>query len=189
MIKRSLGITLGLILCASAAQASPFLGTSVTGVLNFGGGVTNYFNSSNGFVPAGCQNSGLGSATVTIVDPTVEFCFADGANTDSAQFTDTTITLTDLSVGGGTFWTMTFTDVAFGTAGLEEVSDNFPNGGVTLTRFGNQLIFSQPAFGVGGNFSATYRVNGTIPEPMTLTLFGSGLAALAARRRKKSAKA
>lgn len=132
------------------------LGTNVTGTLNFGGGSTNYFNSSNGFVPAGCNNSGLGSATVTISNPSNEFCFADGANTDNANFTANTLTITDVSVGGGTFYTMTFALAPGLVTSVTETSDNFLNGGVSYSLVGDLLTLSVPAFGSGGSFAASY---------------------------------
>ena len=65
----------GVLVYASTASAGLLLGTSVTGSVEINGLPPNFFNSNFGFVPAVCQNSGLGSTTVTVVDPTAEFCF------------------------------------------------------------------------------------------------------------------
>src|SRR4051812_38668612 len=109
-MKRFFVPILAVTLCALAPAASAGLvGSSVAGFLSFNGGGTNFFNSSNGFVPPGCQNSGLGSTTVTIVNPTPEFCFRDPANTDTANFTDSALTYTDVSAGGGGPQTLRFT--------------------------------------------------------------------------------
>jgi len=178
----------GLLLTAIPSSAAPILlGTQVTGSINFGGPGPNYYNSSNGYVPAGCQNSGLGSPTVTIVDPTTEFCFLDGANRDNAQFTDTTITITDEMFGSGASnWIQVFTDAAFVGLTITELSDNFPNGGVNLAHVGNQLTFTWAGADGAGNFAAVYQTAAAVAEPAPLSLLGVVVAAarLRARRRK-----
>src|SRR5215213_9781498 len=99
---------------ASSPAHALLLGTSVTGSLTFGAGSTNFFNPANGFVPPGFGNSSPGTNTVTIAEPLVEFGFEDGANRDTANFTDNTLTNGDLVKGSGaSSWTMTFSDSAF----------------------------------------------------------------------------
>jgi len=175
----------GLLLAPVCGEAAPLLGTQVTGAINFGGGSTNYYNPANGFVPAGCLNT-AGGTTVTIAEPAVEFCFQDAANRDTANFTDTTITLTDQVFSGAINWTQTFTNVVFLGLTFTEIADNFPTGGVTLVQIGDQLQFTWAGTGTPGTFSATYQVNRVAaPEPASAGLLLMGLAAAAARRYRK----
>ncbi|MES2774678.1 MAG: DUF4394 domain-containing protein [Bacteroidota bacterium] len=141
------------------------LETMVTGNLNFGGNSTNYFNSANGFVPAGCNNSGLGSTTVTITDPNSEFCYLDGANNDVVNFTNNTLTITDVaSTGAGALnFTMTFQLTPGAVGAVSETSDNFPNGGMNASLVGNLLTITMPGFSGPGSYSASYSFTGCVP--------------------------
>ena len=124
---------LAISLCTLADVASAGLvGSSVTGNLSISGG-TNYFDSSNGFVPAGCQNSGISGTTVTVVNPTPEFCFQDGINTDTANFTDNVLTFTDVSSAGSAPVQLTFAFSPGLVLSVSETFDNFLEGGATAT--------------------------------------------------------
>ena len=177
-------ITGCLFLCVLPYQAgaAPLLGTNVTGSLTFGANPNNYFNSSNGFVPAGCANSGLGSTTVTIADPTAEFCFLDTANRDTANFTDTTLTITDVSGGGAAPFAMSFLLAPGVVTSVSELSDNFAGSGLSASLVGNLLTIDwATGAGTGGTFSAVYAFNTTsaVPEPGSLALAGIALGLLA----------
>jgi hypothetical protein len=128
-----------LITCfAGPASAAVLLGSSVTGVLQFNGGGTNFFDPANGFVPVGPLNKTFGP-TVTIGAGT-EFGFADGANAISANFTDTTLTITvnSATASGIALTHFGFTDSAFAGLSFLEQSDNFPAGsGLTASLVGN----------------------------------------------------
>ncbi|MEO7309899.1 MAG: CHRD domain-containing protein [Chitinophagaceae bacterium] len=155
------------------------LGTDVTGSLSFGGG-TNYFNSSNGFVPAGCGNSGTGSTTVTIADPDAEFCFSDGANADNANFTNNTLTITDmaLSAAGASNFSMTFQLAPGQVGGVSKTSDNFPNGGMTSSLSGGLLTVTMPGFSGVGNYSASYSFTNCAPsvaDPVIASVAANGV--------------
>src|SRR4051812_46012784 len=84
------------------ANASPvkadLIGTSVSGVMNINGGSTNFFDPTNGHVPAGFGNSA--SPNNVIIGSGTEFGFSDAANTDTVNFTGTQVTLTDVSEVG-----------------------------------------------------------------------------------------
>ena len=104
-----------LISLSSQAKANGLIGSSVTGSLVFTGLTANYFDPTNGFVPAGYENTA--GTTVTIASPAVEFGFQDAGNTDFTNFSATQFTVEDvLAPGAGgtdTAFTMTFTDTAF----------------------------------------------------------------------------
>ena len=174
---------------APAFASAGVLGTQVTGGMYFGGGGTNYFNSNLGYVPGGCQNSGAGTATVTVVDPDAEFCFADGANVNTAQFNDGTLTVTDMVMSSASNWTMTFAFTPGVVTGIAELSDVFVNGGVNFT-FANDLLTLTWA-GTGSlnqTLSASYALETTsVPEPTPFALLALGMVALAAVRRTRAA--
>lgn len=77
---------------ATAADAA-LLGRQVNGTIQFGANPTNYYDPANGFVPGGFGNSG--GQPVTIAAGT-EFGFQDGANMDTADFSDTQLTIRDV---------------------------------------------------------------------------------------------
>jgi hypothetical protein len=133
------------------------IGTNVSGTMSIPGytGI-NFFNSSNGYVPAGCNNSGLGSTTVAVSNPNNEFCFKDGANADNADFTANTLTLTDVSIAGSVALSYSFQLPPGLVTSVTETSDNFQNGGMNFSLVGNVLTLNQPQFNSGGTFTAVY---------------------------------
>lgn len=192
-------VTAGFSFTASHANAG-LLGSSVTGSLTFGVSPTNYFDPSNGFVPStGYLNSSTAtnSATVTIANPAVEFGFDDGANLDTANFTDNTLTITDTLAGfGAAPFQMKFTDTAFAGLTLSKVSDNFDGSGITASLVGNVLTLNYAGTAVANSptFSASFSLTSgqttvSTPEPGTVIGAGMGLVAVAglARRRRKTA--
>lgn len=174
---------------AASIIASPAFAQSITGTLNFGAlGGTNYFDPANGFVPAGFGNAS--GATVPI-GAGVEFGFQDGANLDTADFTSTSLTISDqtLSTAGNFFMTFTsstsgfFNNAAFASNGF----------GGTLSVTGNTLTFSAPTFNTVATRTAVITfagagavVAGAAPEPAAwaMMLAGFGLAGVAMRRRR-----
>jgi PEP-CTERM motif len=161
-------------------QAAILLGTSVTGTLTFGG--PNGFDPANSLVPSGCLNSSPGNATVVVVNPTVEFCYDDIANLDTAQFTDNSLTITDVMrfTNGTNAWTMTFAFAPGLITGVSEASDNFANGGVTAVLANDILTLSFAGTTGIQTSTAVYNFNTTAtPEPSTAMLGAMGGAVLA----------
>jgi hypothetical protein len=161
------------VLCLSASTLrADAIGTLVTGTLNFNGsGTTNFFDAANGFVPPGFGNSG-GSITVPIGSG-IEFGFSDGANLDTADFTGSTLTITDQSfVGSSTGYTMTFTDPAF--TGFIAVDNEL---GLLYTFSDHTLTLTFPAGNIKGTESSAFEFTSItpIPEPGTLALMATGL--------------
>jgi hypothetical protein len=154
------------LVTVASAQAD-LIGTSVTGQMLISG--TNYFESANGYVPAGYDNSGLGTSTTVTIDSGIEFGFHDGSNTDTADFTGTTLTLQDVSVNNSIGITYIFTDTAF--TGFSLSSNTFPSS-VTATLVGDVLTLNAPAISSSGTYDAVYNLSTTAsaPEPGTVFL-------------------
>ena len=168
-----------LLMVATAmglANASPamadLIGTSVSGVLNSGGGGLNLFDPANGFgfVPAGFGNSAPHGPNNVVIGSEIEFGFFDGANMDTVDFTGTQVTLKDVStMGGADLAVYSFTDTAFAGATISLVSDNFPSS-VTETLVGDVLTLSAPLFQTNGTFQATFNINtAAVPNPIVGT--------------------
>src|SRR5581483_6680129 len=89
-----------VVIAATMACVMPcnadLLGTTVTGSLNFTTLTTNYFDATNGFVPTMGFGNSDGDITVTITDPGIEFAASFPANTDTADFAATQLSLTDV---------------------------------------------------------------------------------------------
>jgi len=166
------------------------VGSQATGTLQFNGGGTNYFDPANGFVPAGFLNKTQG-ATVTVDDPAIDFGFKDGANTDTADITDTQLIITDVSVGGAAPFKMTFNDPAFDDMTL--VSSDFPTFSASLV--GSLFTFNAGEITRPGTYQAVYNVRTAavtgVPEPGSVALLagmgvtGTAVAVSRLRRRRK----
>jgi hypothetical protein len=176
----------GLLMLACSTAHAGLIGSQVTGNLQFDGNPNNYFDPANGFVPAGFLNTA--GTTVTIAEPQIEFGYRDGANQDTANFTDSQLVISDQAFGN--FFDnpvhMTFTDSSF--AGLTLVSSNFP-GGISFSLSGNTITFDWGGGPVSaGTYTAVFNVATPVPEPSTFALFGTviglGLGGLVWRRRQ-----
>ncbi len=181
---------LAFLSCAVPGKAS-LLGTSITGSLQFLGNASNYFDPANGYVPStGYQNSS--GTTVTITEPAIEFGAVFPANTDSANFTATQLTLTDVvnSVGNNGPFTVTFAGTGFLGLSLSKVSDTFTNGGTTATLTGNTLAITWNGGAVNaGTLQATYNLAAAspVPEPSSRVLLLTGVSAAGYLRRRRNA--
>lgn len=169
---------LGLALIAGAASA-----TTITGSINFGGNSTNYYDPTNGSVPAGYSNAS--GPTVTLGSGAT-FGFNDGSNLDTAAFTPTSLVLTDqpLANEGDFNWTQIFTASQPGFFNnLSLTSDTL---GVSYSVSGDTLTVNWPGGEVGpGTLAADFTFSGAVPEPTTWAMLIIGLAMIgfAARRR------
>jgi hypothetical protein len=178
-------------ICITGQHANAgLLGSSVNGQLNFGGNPTNFFDPANGFVPPSFLNAA--GPTVTIAEPAIEFGYMDGANLDTANFTDTQLFISDTvtSSGSNSALTMTFTDPAF--TSVSEVGDNFP-GGLSASLVGDVLTVTWGGGSVtaGQAFTGAFNIGSATvtPEPTSLTLLGMGAVGLLGYgwRRKRTA--
>jgi hypothetical protein len=181
MIRNSLSLATGGLALFFAVPAEA---TDLGGEIYFGGGSTNYFNPANGFVPAGYGNTG--GATGVTIGAGIEFGFQDGVNLDTANFTSTGFTISDISSSGegASTFTMRFTanDSYFSTLSL--VSDTF---GGSFSVVGNQFTYIAPEVtGVVTRTAvfSTVAQGGGVPEPATwaLLLLGFGFACAGMRK-------
>lgn len=172
------------VLCLSAGSLwADGIGTDVTGSLTFNGSSTNYFDAANGFVPPGYGNSS-GSTTVTIGSG-IEFGFSDSVNLNTADFTGSTLTITNevLSPNIAGLLQMIFTDSAF--TGFTLASNDL---GLTYSFTGNTLTIDRAEGEYSGVHSTVFNYTtaaSPVPEPSTIVLLATGLlgAAGAVRRR------
>ena len=113
-------------------------------------------------------------------DPGTEFGFNDGFNTDTANFNDTSLTITDV-VGslGASPSTYTFTDTAFLGETVTQTSNTFPQT-VTETLVGDVLTVDIAETSSAGTKAVTFGFAPTVsaPEPASLPLLVMGLAGL-----------
>jgi len=160
------------------------IGTSVTGSLAFQKLPINFFDPANGGVPAGFGND---SGTTVKIGSETEFGYRDGANLDTANFTGSTLTLSDTGFGEGqSCFEVKFTDIDFKSFSLisNDLGVNFSFAGDTLTvKFdGGDFMGAETAV---LSYASNQTQTGVTPEPATLALLGTGMLAAAGVVRKR----
>lgn len=180
------------MLAASTTANAQLAGNQVNGSLTVNGGSTNFFDPANNFVPAGYGNSA--GLPVTIGSGT-EFALGTPGNLDTADFSDTQLTITDNVLGGTSNapFEMQFTSL---TPGLFEIltldSSNFA--GLTYGLKGDTITIDWTGGAVqqGQIFTAVFNlIPGAVPEPSTWAMMLLGFAAvgMAVRQKRRSSAA
>lgn len=182
-MKRILSIfAVGVLSLSANTVLADGIGTSVTGSLSFKGLPINFFDPANEFVPTGFGNH---AGTKVKIGSGAEFGFRDAFNLDTADFTGSTLTISDTGFAGGQApFEIKFTNTDF--TGFSMISNslgaNFSFAGDTLT-----IKFA------GGDFMGQKTTvlsyapihTGVTPEPGTLALLGTGMLVAAGVVRKR----
>ena len=172
LLKSSLCAAATALAFALPAQANN-TGLGVTGTLAFG--------------PNGANGGQFWAPQNTVIGAGIEYTYVDGANTDTADFSATQLTVRDQVMTGANGWEMTFDTPGSFTA-LALVSSNF-GPALTFSLVAGKIVLDW----VGTNtaphdFRAVFNVTAApaIPEPETyaLMLAGLGIVGFMARRRR-----
>ena len=168
-MRGSLVLAAGLMSLNLLARAEG-IGTSVTGSVFFYGHPANYFDPANGGVPAEYGNS---AGTTVAIGPGVEFGYFDYFNTDTADFTGSALSISDVDRATALPFEMIFTDTAF--TGFSETSGTAQ--GYTFTFSGDTLDVFYAGTTDAGTYDSnfTYATTAATPEPSSIALLGSGL--------------
>jgi len=184
-MKRILSLfAVGVLSLSAHTVLADGIGTSVTGSLAFQGFPINFFDPANDGVPASFGNH---AGTKVTIGSGTEFGYSDAANLDTANFTGSTLTLSDTGFGEGqASFVMKFTDPDFKSFSFisNGLGVNFSFAGDTLTvKFdGGDFMGTETAvLAYAPNQSQT----GVTPEPATLALLGTGMLAAAGVVRKR----
>lgn len=181
----------GLLCLSASTMRADGVGTPVTGnlVIPVINNVTNWWNADFGFVPPGYGNSLLvHSTTVTISNAITEFGFSNNTDLITADFTGSTLTLSETCVGGGTCnlfsFNASFFDPDFASFSAISADPGFGPFSYNSTTQLLTMSFTIPA-GVpmtGGSQVLGYTVT---PEPGTLGLMATGLLGVAGVIRRR----
>ncbi len=152
----------------------------------FGANPLNYYDPVNGGVPAGFGNSSGQPVTIGAI---TEFGYQDGANRDTADFSNTQLTIRDEVFTSAAPWQQTFTLVggpAFSSLNL--VSDAFIPG-LTFSLNAGTIQLNWAGTNGPNDFTAVFDVGAgaVVPEPASWALMigGFGLMGAALRRRTR----
>jgi hypothetical protein len=182
-MKRILSIfAVGVLSLSAHTVLADGIGTAVTGSLSFSGGPVNFFDPAAGGVPVGFGNH---ASTKVTIGSVTEFGYRDASNLDTADFTGSTLTVSDTGFGGGQApFEMKFTNTDFESFSLisNGLGMNFSFAGDTMTiKFaGGDFTGEKTAV-----FSYAPIQTGVTPEPGTLALLGTGMLAAAGVVRKR----
>ena len=184
-MKRILSIfAVGVLSLSAHTVLADGIGTSVTGSLFFSGGLVNFFDPATKGVPAGFGNH---AGTKVTIGSLTEFGYLDSANLDTANFTGSSLTISDTGFGAGQApFEMKFANTDFKGFSLisNDLGVNFSFAGDTLT-----VKFAGGDFMGNKTTVLSYVPNqtqgGVTPEPGTLALLGTGMLAAAGVVRKR----
>ena len=128
--------------------------------------------------------------TTATIGPGIEFSVSNGNDTLNADFDANSLTIHFF--GGDTFvqpLVLDFTSLTPGAfSGISTISDGFPSTN-SISVANNTITWnwdSGGAFFRGPDYTATYAITSSTPEPATFLLFTSGLLIPVLRRRRKS---
>jgi len=161
--------TVALVLAASGpVAAGTLIGTQVSGALYFEGYMPNYFDPVNGLVPTGYLNTS--GSTVTISSNAVEFGFADGTTTITAEFTSSQLIIADQPKSTAHYnpLQLVFTNAAF--TDIAEVSDTFPDGGLTGSLSGSVITLNWGGGSLTGGQPVQAVFNVNVPPSPRLSI-------------------
>jgi hypothetical protein len=149
------------------------------------GGALNFAGSETGsFTGIAIPSLTLGSSALTFTTANAaDFNFSNAA---IGSFVGTTVTLIGTSTSGTGVNAQS--SATYGVVGTFTIGTDFTNAGSTLTGSEtwtlNQTGGATGAVSINGTFASPSTVT-TVPEPITLALFGAGLAGMGMMRRKK----
>lgn len=180
----AIALLAGAAMLSTAANGA-LLGQQVNGSIMFGANPLNYYDPANGFVPAGYGNTTGQPVTIGAI---TEFGFQDGANRDTADFTDTQLIIRDEVFAGAANWQQTFTLVGGPVfTSLTLVSDAFIPG-LTFGLNAGTITINWAGTNAPNDFRAVFDVGiEAIPEPATWAMMigGFGMVGAAMRRRTR----
>jgi hypothetical protein len=160
------------ILATCGSAKAQYTGQTIDGTLAFG------------------ANGDLGGqhwSPSSVIVPGTFLYDADPANTDTAAFTDNTLTVTDVVHENANGWEMTFSDTSLPFTELLLVSDNF-SPDITFSLAGGVITLDWVGTLSPGTHTAVFDLGPSpVPEPGSLALLGTGALAFCRLLRRKRA--
>jgi hypothetical protein len=160
--------SLAMFFVTSGPVWATLVGPQVTGALYFVGYTQNFFDSANGRVPAGYLN--VTGTTVTISSNAVEFGYASGTATITADFASTQLVVTDNPEVTAHYnpVQMFFTNSGFSS--LSPVFDSFPDGGMTGSLNGDVITLNWEGGDLtsGETLQVVFKVNAPVAPLLSI---------------------